>query len=665
MRVGRDGERPQLASLPGALQSRGLLKHCLSVWYFVQALRRAGERWKDKTTRELLLCAISTLLKKECCEQGTHTMDDVDLAGFTMFKYLPGLDCTLPSGFEGLIENLMSELPSGVVSYNRPVTCVHWNNMSSEANTVTVECDDGEMIAADHVIVTVPLGYLKRHHSTLFSPPLPPHKLKSIGKVGFGTCNKIYVEFESPWWDSHCEVIYLLWKDEWDLSVQRSDISKSWMRKIGGFIVLPPSERNSHILCGWIAGHEAEYMETLTEREVRRSITELVCTFTGNPAISPKRILRTQWFHQPWTCGSYSYPKIGCSTQDRENIMEPLPGKGSQSQPLQVLFAGEATHPSYYGTVHGAVFSGWREADRLISHYSPIAQTNQNTKRSCGDYGIAAAHRLINAGFHNVRILEATARSGGRIKTSRLGDSVVEIGANWIHGPCKENPVFCLAQKYGLLDPEALTPENQAIDVGGHPPGLPNIFSSSGRKLNAEDIYPAQKMFSELLGESEGFQSQGGETCPSLGDFIRSEVRQRAADEWKHLDANTRSLQLCAISSMLKLECCTNGAHSLDEVALGANGLYKTLPGLDCTFPGGYEGLIKSLMSELPSGLVTYSRPVRCVHWSNSEKTRTPVIVECNDGEKITADHVIVTHAVAQLFRRFTGECEVFEMLLN
>nr|XP_043902230.1 peroxisomal N(1)-acetyl-spermine/spermidine oxidase-like [Solea senegalensis] len=343
------------------------------------ALRRAGERWKDKTTRELLLCAISTLLKKECCEQGTHTMDDVDLAGFTMFKYLPGLDCTLPSGFEGLIENLMSELPSGVVSYNRPVTCVHWNNMSSEANTVTVECDDGEMIAADHVIVTVPLGYLKRHHSTLFSPPLPPHKLKSIGKVGFGTCNKIYVEFESPWWDSHCEVIYLLWKDEWDLSVQRSDISKSWMRKIGGFIVLPPSERNSHILCGWIAGHEAEYMETLTEREVRRSITELVCTFTGNPAISPKRILRTQWFHQPWTCGSYSYPKIGCSTQDRENIMEPLPGKGSQSQPLQVLFAGEATHPSYYGTVHGAVFSGWREADRLISHYSPIAQTNQNT----------------------------------------------------------------------------------------------------------------------------------------------------------------------------------------------------------------------------------------------------------------------------------------------
>lgn len=61
------------------------------------------------------------------------------------------------------------------------------------------------------------------------------------------------------------------------------------------------------------------------------------------------------------------------------------------------------------------------------------------------------------------------------------GDNIVEIGANWIHGPSEENPVFRLARKYRLLDPEALSPENQAMDVGGHPPYVPNIFCSSGQ----------------------------------------------------------------------------------------------------------------------------------------------------------------------------------------
>lgn len=64
----------------------------------------------------------------------------------------------LCSGYEGLTKNLMSELPDGLVTYNHPVQCVHWNDAEKTENSVTVECENGERVVADHVIVTVPLG---------------------------------------------------------------------------------------------------------------------------------------------------------------------------------------------------------------------------------------------------------------------------------------------------------------------------------------------------------------------------------------------------------------------------------------------------------------------------------------------------------------------------
>lgn len=99
-------------------------------------------------------------------------------------------------------------------------------------------------------------------------------------------------------------------------------------------------------------------METLSEQEVMGSITQLVRRFTGqslwqwgelnaisvrpwgmtvfmcpgNPIITPKRILRSQWFRDPWTLGSYSYLAKGCSVQDVEILMEPLPTNRSQAQ---------------------------------------------------------------------------------------------------------------------------------------------------------------------------------------------------------------------------------------------------------------------------------------------------------------------------------------------
>lgn len=60
-------------------------------------------------------------------------------------------------------------------------------------------------------------------------------------------------------------------------------------------------------------------------------------------------------------------------------------------------------------------------------------------------------------------------------------------------------------------------------------------------------------------------------------------------------------------------------------------------------------------MWELPSGLVTYNQPVRCVHWNNTGKGENPVIIECEAGERITADHVIVTVPLGRCFFCFVN----------
>lgn len=53
----------------------------------------------------------------------------------------------------------------------------------------------------------------------------------------------------------------------------------------------------------------------------------------------------------------------------------------------------------------------------------------------CGISGVAAADRLVKAGFSHVRIVEATGRSGGRIQTTKLGEQLLSTECQNNSGP--------------------------------------------------------------------------------------------------------------------------------------------------------------------------------------------------------------------------------------
>lgn len=244
-------------------------------------------------------------------------MDEVSLSAFGEWTEIPGAHHIIPSGFMRVVELLAEGIPAHVIQLGKAVRCVHWDQASGrprgpeieprgegdhnhnageggqgggepqghgpdedELWPVLVECEDCEVIPADHVIVTVSLGVLKKQHASFFCPGLPAEKVAAIHRLGIGTTDKIFLEFEEPFWGPECNSLQFVWEDEAE-SRTLTYPPELWYRKICGFDVLYPPERYGHVLSGWICGEEALVMEKCDDEAVAEICTEMLRQFTG------------------------------------------------------------------------------------------------------------------------------------------------------------------------------------------------------------------------------------------------------------------------------------------------------------------------------------------------------------------------------------------------
>ncbi|KAL2763957.1 spermine oxidase isoform 2 [Daubentonia madagascariensis] len=312
-----------------------------------------------EATKRLKLAMIQQYLKVESCESSSHSIDEVSLSAFGEWTEIPGAHHVIPSGFMRVVELLAEGIPAHVIQLGKPVRCIHWDQASARPRGPEIE----------------PRGVLKRQYTSFFRPGLPTEKVAAIHRLGIGTTDKIFLEFEEPFWGPECNSLQFVWEDEADSSTLTYP-PELWYRKICGFDVLYPPERYGHVLSGWICGEEALVMERCDDEAVAEICTEMLRQFTGNPNIpKPRRILRSAWGSNPYFRGSYSYTQVGSSGADVEKLAKPLPcAESSKTAPMQVLFSGEATHRKYYSTTHGALLSGQREAARLIEMYRDLFQ---------------------------------------------------------------------------------------------------------------------------------------------------------------------------------------------------------------------------------------------------------------------------------------------------
>lgn len=117
--------------------------------------------------------------------------------------------------------------------------------------------------------------------------------------------------------------------------------------------------------------------------------------FGKSYAATPRAVLRTAWWSDPFVRGSYSHLGLHGTRADRAQLAQPVTER--------LVFAGEATEPDYPSTVHGAILSGRRAADQIrdlgVGHVAIIG---------AGVAGLAAAELLLRDGIA-VDLLEARA----------------------------------------------------------------------------------------------------------------------------------------------------------------------------------------------------------------------------------------------------------------
>ena len=65
-------------------------------------------------------------------------------------------------------------------------------------------------LTARAAVVTLPLGYLKRHAAALFSPPLPGPVAAAVSGLGMGTLDKVVLTFASAFWPQSWEWVDVL-----------------------------------------------------------------------------------------------------------------------------------------------------------------------------------------------------------------------------------------------------------------------------------------------------------------------------------------------------------------------------------------------------------------------------------------------------------------------
>lgn len=225
--------------------------------------------------------------------------------------------------------------------------------ITRSAGGVRVRGVDGASEDGSHVVVTVPLGVLKRG-APRFRPALPPDRLAAIERLGFGRYEKVALRFDEPFWRAAGLPHAMIFPRD-------PSAPAVWAIGLDAFGAGP-------VLVFQIFHSAARHVLGAAPGDAAQWALDMLAEAIGRSCPAPTAVAVTTWANDRYSGGAYTHIPPGAYPADADLLGEPIGGR--------LLFAGEHTQSARLAYADGAMTSGIREAKRLLGqpgiHLGPI-----------------------------------------------------------------------------------------------------------------------------------------------------------------------------------------------------------------------------------------------------------------------------------------------------
>ena len=233
------------------------------------------------------------------------------------------------AGYDAVARHLARDLD---IRFSTEVREIRWS-----PGSVLVETSSGS-IRAPRVIVTAPLPLLQ--NGRLRITPEPPSLSDAANAIATGNALRITFRFAEARWAKatphlsfiHGDVDFPVWWTAYPV--------------------------NTPVITAWAAGPKTDALAGRPESDLKQIAIESLRKLLGEDPSEVKAAWFHDWSRDPLALGAYSYVRTN-GLAAAEALRNPVE--------RTIYFAGEALAGGHMGTVHGALESGIRAAQRLAA----------------------------------------------------------------------------------------------------------------------------------------------------------------------------------------------------------------------------------------------------------------------------------------------------------